>query len=61
MKPSTKTFIVTFIFLYGLTLLVTWGISKYNNESFVLKDTSVFLVIALVIARAKSRDLKKKS
>jgi len=60
-KPSTYTFIKTFITFYVTALLVTWGISKYNHESFVLEDTRVFLVIALVIAWAKSKALKKKS
>ena len=60
-KPSTYTFIKIFIFSYGIALLVTRGISKYNHESFVLEDTRVFLVIALVIAWAKSKALKKKS
>jgi hypothetical protein len=61
MKPTTYTFIKTFILLYGAALLATWGISEYNQEAFVLKDTRVFLIIALVLAWANSKRSKKKS
>ena len=59
MKPTTYTFIKTFILLYGAALLATWGISEYNQEPFSLKDTRVFLIIALVLAWANSKRLKK--
>jgi hypothetical protein len=59
MKPTTYTFIKTFILLYGAALLATWGISEYNQEAFALKDTRVFLIIALVLAWSKSKRLKK--
>jgi hypothetical protein len=59
MKPTTYTFIKTFILLYGAALLATWGISEYNQEAFALKDTRVFLMIALVLAWSKSKRLKK--
>jgi hypothetical protein len=59
MKPTTYTFIKTFILLYGAALLATWGISEYNQEAFALKDTRGFLIIALVLAWSKSKRLKK--
>ncbi|MDG1723192.1 MAG: hypothetical protein P8H91_03730 [Flavobacteriaceae bacterium] len=59
MKPTTYTFIKTFILLYGAALLATWGISEYNQEAFALKDTRVFLIIVLVLAWSKSKRLKK--
>ena len=45
--------------LYGTALLATWGISEYNQEAFVLKNTRVFLIIALVLAWANSKRSKK--
>jgi len=61
MNLKTYTFIKSFILLYGAALFATWGISKYNQEAFALKDTRVFLIIAYVLAWANSKHLKKKS
>ena len=59
MKSTTYTFIKTFVLLYGAALLATCGISEYNQEAFVFKDTRFFLIIALVLAWAKSKRSKK--